>query len=179
MHAVELRNGPHYTDDLRRIVAEIVQIHPGQPGIVPGRSVAGIELGAAESLIEQRLDAAERVPGEDGEIGYRYPGRGLEVFAWRGTVGGFFLTGLTDDGTTVCSARTNEGLGVGSARSAVERVYGTPDLREANLGHNGFDAHVYSERGIAFCYSTFDRQDQKAPVAAIVVRPSMSIISDR
>lgn len=100
-----------------------------QAAIVPGRSVAGVQLGATTAQVRATLGAPD--PGSN-ILNYRYiRTRGLGVY---------FIAGKAYEITVVKGAQaTAKGIGIGSTKAAVTRAYPKAACARAVTGVRTFE----------------------------------------
>ena len=116
-----------------------------QAAIVPGRSVAGVRLGATADEVRAVLGAPAQVYPM-----LEYPALGLYVRMDEGRVDGFFLLGRLHEGWATYRGTTPEGVAIGSTRTAVEAAYG-PGTEHAK-SDKGRSATSHPQVGLRFYY---------------------------
>jgi hypothetical protein len=107
--------------------------------VIPGQSVAGVQLGRSVSATVARLgQPVEARTLRDATL-YTYPRYGLNVYVTDGNVRAV--------STTNGLLRTTEGIALGSTLADVRRVYGT---QFADAVVEGLMGIAYDQHGIAF-----------------------------
>jgi hypothetical protein len=117
----------------------IAQQAPAPVLIVPGQSMAGVQLGRTASTTLGRLGNAADVRTLRDSTVYAYPRYGLNVYITDGNVRAV--------STTNSLLRTPEGIALGSTVADVRRVYGAQSTDAIVEGLLGI---AYDQFGIAF-----------------------------
>lgn len=120
---------------------------PGRPGlptgagrqIVPGKSVAGIELGTRISAVIARFGQAAEVRETALDAVYLFSRYGIAVYAQRGTVSAV--------STSNSLLRIGDAVGPGSRAEDVTALFGA-NFRQGAA--EAFPAMIYDDRGVAF-----------------------------
>lgn len=107
--------------------------------IVPGKSLAGVELGQSSSSTLARFGRPSEARGlRDGTL-YAFPRYGLTIYAGDG-----FVRAVSTNNSLL---RTPEGIAIGSTVAEVRRVYGAQFMDAVVEGLTGI---AYDHLGIAF-----------------------------
>jgi|GEM_PF-933296 len=131
----------------------------GPRNIVPGRSLAGVEVGSRVSNAVARFGRPAAVRETSMDTAYLFSRFGITVYARSGTV--------TAVAGTNSLLKIDDALGVGYRVESVYEMFGR-DFRQGTV--EGFPGLIYEGRGIAFGL------DGRGVAAILVFRPGTSAV---
>lgn len=124
-------------------------------GIVPGKSLAGIDVGSRMSLVISRFGRASEVRETSLDTVHVYSRFGIVVYAQKGVVSAV--------STSNSLLKIGDALGPGSRVEEVRASLGTSAVRGAV---EAFPGMIYDDRGVAF------GMDGKAVALVMVFKPA-------